>query len=115
MLYNLDNLMEWTKLNSKKDVIKALQRMGIPFAELHNGEVVTLYSALEKGFNNQLVVEGDEMIRLDEVLKLTKVCRATIHNYERDGLFPQKVKLGPKKIAWKKTAVLQWVDGKRDW
>ena len=89
--------------------------MGVPFAELHNGEVVTLYSALEKGFNDQLIMEGDELIRMDEVLKLTKVCRASIINYERAGTFPKKIKIGPKKIAWKKTEVLQWLEGKRDW
>ena len=115
MLYNLEALLEWTNLNSKKEVIKNLQRMGIPFAELSNGEIVTLYSALEKGFQNQLTIDGDELIRMDEVLKLTKVCRASINNYVQSGQFPQKIKLGVKKVAWKKTEVLQWVEGKRDW
>lgn len=73
MLYNLDNLMEWTKLNSKRDVIKALQRLGVPFAELHNGEVVTLYSAIEKGFNDQLIMEGE---------KPNRICPPFGHKYQ---------------------------------
>ena len=115
LLFNLESLLKWTNLTTKRDLIKALHRLGIPFAELANGEVVTLYSALQQGFKNEVMMDGDELIRIDEVMKMTKVCRASLHKYVKDGTFPAKVKLGPKKIAWKKLEVLQWVEGKRDW
>ncbi|WP_422446235.1 MULTISPECIES: helix-turn-helix transcriptional regulator [unclassified Endozoicomonas] len=115
LLFNLKSLSQWMNLSSKKEIVKNLHKLGIPFVELTNGEVVTLYSALERGFQKNAMEEAEELIRMDEVLKLTKACRASINNYVAQGSFPQKIQLGPRKVAWRKAEVLQWVEGKRDW
>lgn len=43
-----------------------------------------------------------------EVLGLTRVSRATIDRWERDGLFPRRRQLGPRRVAWDSAEVAAW-------
>ncbi len=79
----------------QKEIVQNLHKLGIPFVELTNGEVVTLYSALERGFQKNAMEEAEELIRMDEVLKLTKACRASINNYVTQGSFRPKSNWDP--------------------
>lgn len=43
-----------------------------------------------------------------EVLALARVSRATIDRWERDGLFPRRRQLGPRRVGWPADEVAAW-------
>ena len=52
-----------------------------------------------------------EVIRRDEVLKLVPISVSGLYQKISDGQFPRPVKLGLRAVGWKKTEVLQYLDG----
>ena len=52
-----------------------------------------------------------EFIRRDEVLKLVSISVSGIYQKISDGQFPRPVKLGLRAVGWKKTEVLQYLEG----
>lgn len=47
-------------------------------------------------------------IRLPEVLSRVGVSFMTIDRWERQGLFPHRVRLGKNSVAWREDDVEQW-------
>lgn len=45
----------------------------------------------------------------DEVVEATDLSRATIDRREKEGLFPQRVQLSPRRVAWRSDEVRDWV------
>ena len=57
-------------------------------------------------------LENDtEVIRRNEVLKLVPISVSGLYQKISDGEFPRPVKLGLRAVAWKKTEVLQYLEG----
>ena len=48
-------------------------------------------------------------LRIDEVLDLTGVSRATIWRWMRAGKFPARRRLGPNVVAWVSEEVAEWL------
>ena len=52
-----------------------------------------------------------EVIRRDEVLKLVPISVSGLYQKISDGEFPRPVKLGLRAVGWKKSEVLQYLEG----
>ena len=57
-------------------------------------------------------LEGQRLIRLPEVLRLTGLGRSTIYRMMAENKFPQSVRLGPRSVAWREREVLDWIDSR---
>lgn len=62
-----------------------------------------------------MIAPTDEILRWPEVHRLVKLCRNTVRKLEREGRFPSRHDLTDYSIGWRKSEVLAWVAGKRDW
>lgn len=50
-----------------------------------------------------------KVIHYDEVQRLLGVSRTTLWRWERNGLFPARIKLGPNSVAWSEAEVAAWL------
>ena len=50
-----------------------------------------------------------EILKLPEVLVLTKISRTSLYRFIQSGDFPRPIKLGPRARAWKKREILNWI------
>jgi prophage regulatory protein len=57
----------------------------------------------------QPVAEPERLSRLDTVLMLTGLSRATLWRMEREGRFPKRQKIGKRAVAWRETEVRAWI------
>jgi prophage regulatory protein len=53
-----------------------------------------------------------KFIVLDQVKEIVTYSASHIWRLERSGQFPQRVRLGPNKVAWLKSEVTDWVESK---
>ncbi|MGJ7513538.1 helix-turn-helix transcriptional regulator [Pseudomonas baetica] len=51
----------------------------------------------------------DRFLRLDEVLHITGLGRNTVYRRIREGTFPKQVRIGPNSVAWRQSAIAQWM------
>ena len=51
----------------------------------------------------------DKILRRHEVEERLGVARATIYVWMEKGLFPRPVKLGPRAVGWRESAVSSWL------
>lgn len=49
------------------------------------------------------------LIRLAEVMNLTGLCRASVYNYIKAGIFPPPAKFG-KNSLWEYSEIQQWIE-----
>jgi prophage regulatory protein len=49
--------------------------------------------------------QATRLIRLPEVIARTGLSRSTVLRYESEGLFPAKIKIGKRAVAWDAAAV----------
>lgn len=52
------------------------------------------------------------MLTTKQVCALTTLSRITIWRYESAGMFPARVQLGPKRVAWRKSEVEAWLESR---
>ena len=52
----------------------------------------------------------NELIRLKEVMRMTALGRSSIYKLMNEGGFPMSVHLSTRAIAWKRAAILQWIE-----
>lgn len=50
-----------------------------------------------------------KILRINEVMNVTSLSRATIYKLMGDGSFPSSVKLSPRSVGWLEDAVYGWV------
>jgi prophage regulatory protein len=53
------------------------------------------------------------ILREREVVSRTKRSRVTLWRYERQGNFPQRIRLGPNAIGWIEAEVDAWIASRR--
>ena len=53
--------------------------------------------------------QGDRLLRLPEVQRLTGLRRSAIYEQMRRGVFPRSVKAGPRAATWSEAAVQTWI------
>lgn len=114
-LLNTDDLKKWTGFKNLNDLTRFLNRMNIPYVECSETQVVSTLESIQSAFNSKQAEHDSEIIRIEEVAKMVKLCRSSIHLQTRDRRFPPKVRLGPKSVGWRRSDVLQWIEGKKDW
>ena len=56
--------------------------------------------------------EGDRLIKLPEVLRLTGLSRSTLYRKLKEGDFPRPVQLGKRAVAWRESEVIAWINGR---
>ena len=56
-----------------------------------------------------MFIDGQRLMRLPEVLKLTGLSRSTLYRKIKAGQFPAPVSLGPRSVAWRESEVLDWI------
>ena len=44
-----------------------------------------------------------------EVVKITNLSRVSLWRYERHGLFPSRLRLGPNRVGWLQSEVEDWL------
>ncbi|QAY87237.1 helix-turn-helix transcriptional regulator [Pseudomonas arsenicoxydans] len=60
--------------------------------------------------SNRAATESiDRFLRLDEVLHTTGLGRNTVYRRIREGTFPKQVRIGPNSVAWRQSAISQWM------
>ena len=56
----------------------------------------------------------DRYLRIKQVSEITGLSRATIYNMEKAGDFPQKKVLSTRAVAWRESAVVEWMDSREN-
>lgn len=57
-------------------------------------------------------LEDDRLIREAECASITGVSRATRWRWEREGVFPRRVRIGPNSIGWRYSELRAWLAGR---
>lgn len=50
----------------------------------------------------------DPFLRISEIIEHTKTCRMTLYNWQRQGIFPPFVKLGPNVAGMRQSTLDAW-------
>ena len=58
------------------------------------------------------VMETPSILRIDEVLRLTGLSKATVYRLMGVGLFPGRVLLSSRAVGWRKHEVSEWLDNR---
>ncbi|AVS70985.1 AlpA family transcriptional regulator [Paracidovorax avenae] len=53
-----------------------------------------------------------QILRVKDVLKAIKVCRATLYLWIKAGTFPAPIKLGPRAIGWTPDQLEKWIESR---
>lgn len=54
-------------------------------------------------------IERERLLRCEEVMRRTGLSRQGIYMRARRGVFPQKIKLGKRAVAWREADVDRWI------
>ena len=52
----------------------------------------------------------DRMLRIEEVVEMTGLSRATIYRKMGRGQFPKPLKLGDRAVRWRQSEIEDWLD-----
>lgn len=55
----------------------------------------------------------DQLLTTKQVIALTTLSRMTIWRYVQAGTFPNSIKLGPQRVAWKRKYVMEWLESRQ--
>ena len=106
-LVNNTDLLEWTGLDSLEQLEKFLKKQNIPFVKTARDRIITTLAAIDSTFI-KFEDDTDELIRWDEVYKLTGLNRTAIWRAEQRGEFPKRIQIGPRSVGWKKREIIAW-------
>ena len=54
---------------------------------------------------------AESLLRLPEVEAVVGLKKSKIYSLLQEGQFPAPVKLGPRSVRWRASAILKWIDG----
>lgn len=52
------------------------------------------------------------ILRRPDVLKITGLSASTLERMERQGKFPQRVRLSRSTVGWREDEIIEWVDSR---
>jgi prophage regulatory protein len=55
---------------------------------------------------------SEKLLSSRELHELIPFSSVHIWRLERDGKFPRRIHLGPRRIAWRKTEITEWIENK---
>lgn len=56
--------------------------------------------------------DQEKLLRIKQVEEITGMSRSTIYRMERGGLFPRRIKVSRRLVAWHDHAVTGWISQK---
>jgi prophage regulatory protein len=54
---------------------------------------------------------SERLLTWPQVAAMVPYTRQHVHRLERAGQFPQRLQIGPARVAWKESEVAAWIDG----
>ncbi|HCM1204030.1 TPA: AlpA family phage regulatory protein [Vibrio parahaemolyticus] len=60
--------------------------------------------------HNSILKPTDRLIREDERRTLTSISRSQAWVLEQKGLFPKRIRLGNRSVAWRLSEILEWIE-----
>jgi prophage regulatory protein len=57
--------------------------------------------------------KNDRLLDKKELNKLIPYSYSTIARLEKDGKFPERIRIGPCRVAWSLNEVLQWIEDRK--
>ena len=61
--------------------------------------------------NTTPTAPAESLLRLPEVEAVVGLKKSKIYSLLQEGQFPAPVKLGPRSVRWRASAILKWIDG----
>lgn len=52
---------------------------------------------------------NDRLLKIDEVIAQTNICRTTIYKFIREGQFPSPVRVGAKAVRWRQSDINEYL------
>jgi prophage regulatory protein len=62
--------------------------------------------------SNERLGPANRMLGARTVSQMTSLNRVTIYRMAKAGIFPGPYQIGPKRIAWRETDVLEWLNSR---
>ena len=59
------------------------------------------------------MIEQHQMIRLKEVIALTRLCKASIYKLRKQGNFPLPIQLTQRAVGWYASDIKDWLDSRK--
>lgn len=56
--------------------------------------------------------DDDRLLTMADLKELVPYSKPTIYQMVREGRFPKQVRLGPNRVAWRRSEVLGWIDAR---
>jgi len=57
-------------------------------------------------------IMSEQILRLLTVMAITGKCRSSIYAEMRDGVFPQKIRIGKRAVGWTRSSIDEWMQNK---
>jgi prophage regulatory protein len=54
----------------------------------------------------------ESLLRLPAVMDQTGLCRSSVYYFELNGVFPKRVAIGPRSVAWKQSEIQEWIESR---
>lgn len=55
------------------------------------------------------MADNDALIALPEVRRLTSLSKPVIYKLVREGTFPRQVRVTTNRVAWRRSAIVEWI------
>ena len=55
---------------------------------------------------------SDRLLKIDEVLTVTALSRATVYRLGAAGMFPKPRRVGPRAVRWVEREVQEWIEAR---
>jgi len=57
---------------------------------------------------------SDRFVRLAEALTRSGLSRSSLYRLEAVGMFPRRVKLGQRSVAWRESQLAAWIESRAE-
>ena len=68
-------------------------------------EIKSIVSKIQE----QEISPEEELLSLEQVMKMTQLSKTTLHSMRKKGIFPLPIKLGLRKVLWKRESIDKWI------
>lgn len=57
-------------------------------------------------------MQNERILRISEVIETTGLCRASIYDAIKAGIFPRQVKLTRRCVGWRMSEIHKWIESR---